>query len=185
MHSSSFQKMKRFVDTIIPKYLNESSTIKIMDFGSQIVSEQQQSYKELFTNPNYIYEGCDIEKGLNVDVVMTNSYSVPKPDNSYDIIISGQTFEHIEYFWLTAIELARLIKPGGLICIIAPGGGQIHRFPVDCWRYHPDGMDAIIKWMNFEKIETSIDLSSGWKDCALIARKPKEWKQLYKITQLF
>jgi SAM-dependent methyltransferase len=181
MHNTSFDKMEQFVKTI-PMLLKSSDIINVLDIGSQIVSEQQQSYKELFKDPKFKYEGCDIEKGLNVDIVMTNPYSIPVKDRSYDVIISGQTYEHIEFFWITSLELARIIKPGGLLCIIAPGGGQIHRFPVDCWRYHPDGMDAIIKWIGFDKIETSINLDAHWKDCVLIAKKPLNfWQPKYTV----
>lgn len=184
MHKSSFDKMSYFANSIIPLHFEKNQHVKILDIGSQVVSNQEQSYKELFNkNSNHIYEGCDIEKGLNVDIVMDGPYHIPVEDNSYDIVISGQTFEHVEYFWITALEIARVIKQNGLLCIIAPGAGQIHRFPVDCWRYYPDGMDALIKWIGFEKIETSINLKTHWQDCALIAKKPTNWSMPYKILK--
>ena len=33
---------------------------------------------------------------------------------------------------------SRVLVPGGLACIIAPGAQGVHRFPVDCWRFYPD-----------------------------------------------
>ena len=39
------------------------------------------------------------------------------------MVVSGQTFEHIEYIWVTIVEIARVLRTGGLACLIAPGSG--------------------------------------------------------------
>ena len=51
-------------------------------------------------------------------------------------------FEHIEFFWLTRQEMMRTLKPGGTIILIAPSRGQEHSYPVDCWRFYPEGFRA-------------------------------------------
>jgi len=165
MHQSSYEKMKAFV----VKYLNPDHELKILDVGSYDVNG---TYKSLFLKSNWVYEGCDIAPGPNVDIVMSNPYEIPLPDVSYDVIVSGSTLEHVEYFWIWMKEVARLVKPGGLICMIAPGSGAIHPTPVDCWRFLPQGMDTIIKWIGFEKLESYIDPNHYWWDCTMICRKP-------------
>jgi SAM-dependent methyltransferase len=164
MHQSSFVKMNQFVE----KYLDVNKKLNILDLGAYDVCG---TYKALFSKPNWKYTGCDIEAGPNVDLVMPNQYGIPASNNTYDVVVSGQALEHMEFFWQTMKEVDRVTKRGGLICVIAPGSGPIHRHPIDCWRFHPDGMDTIIKWIDFIKLETYIDIDSDWQDCVLIAQK--------------
>ena len=75
----------------------------------------------------------DMTPGKNVDIVLPSPYRWRGIEsNSVDVLISGQAFEHIEFFWITMLEIARVLKPGGLCCIIAPSGGAEHKYPVDC-----------------------------------------------------
>ena len=151
----------------VNKYLDPNKELRILDVGSY---DQNGSYRNYFFNPKWKYEGCDIAMGPNVDFVM-DPYSINKDGEVYDVVISGQTMEHVEYFWVWIEELTRVLKKGGLIIIIAPGGGPIHNAPIDCWRFHPDGMEALARWADLESLETFIDENSEWRDCFLIAKK--------------
>lgn len=143
MHKSSMLRMKSFVET----YVEGGAGKRVLDVGSFNVNG---CYKELFSNTGMDYIGLDIEKGSNVDVVMDDSYHWNSlEDESFDYIISGQAFEHIEYPWLTMREIYKKLKIDGIVCIIAPNGLSEHRFPVDCYRYYSDGMSALAKWGGF------------------------------------
>lgn len=125
--------------------------------------------------------------GANVDIVPQNPYQWKEiADSSFDAVISGQAFEHIEFFWVTAVEMARAIKPGGLLCIIAPRGFNRHRHPVDCYRFDADGMIAIARWCNLHVLHASTAMapdgapsdwnSRGSEDSLLVACKPYDWR---------
>lgn len=163
MHQNSYDIMGYFVN----KYLNSKVTTRILDVGSY---DQNGSYRNHFFYPKWIYEGCDISMGPNVDFTM-GEYSIDKKSGYYDVVISGQTMEHVEYFWEWIKPLRRVLKPGGLLILIAPGSGQIHRAPLDCWRFHPDGMRALAKWADLEVLECFMDQNTEWWDCTLIAKK--------------
>jgi hypothetical protein len=78
------------------------------------------------------------------------------------------------------LEVFRVLKPGGLCCIIAPSSGHEHSYPVDCWRYYPDGFSALAKFAQLDVLEIytqwedsdEADGSSEWHDSVLICRKP-------------
>ena len=178
MHHSSLHRMKRFVEIYLANLLSQN--LNIIDFGSQAV--QNESYRDLFSHPNWHYVGVDICAGNNVDCVVKDKYKWAEiPDNSVDVFISGQAFEHIEYIWLSMAEVGRVLKPNGLTCIIAPSDvGIIHRFPLDCWRIQVDGWKALATYANLEPIvcqnnweslATYSDGSKIWNDCVLIATK--------------
>jgi len=77
------------------------------------------------------------------------------------------------------LQINRVLKKDGLACIIAPADGHEHRYPVDCWRYYPDGMKALAKWARMEVIEAQTqwesqnysDDSDQWKDSFLVCMK--------------
>ncbi len=167
--------MSLFID----KHLSDSKDkkIKILDIGSNDING---SYRYLFSKHNWEYFGADITPGENVDIVLHDHYNWKNiRSNSYDVVISGQAFEHIEFFWVTILEIARVLKNGGICCIIAPSAGVEHRYPVDCWRFYPDGFKTLAKYANLEAVEIYTEFEPGkysdaselWKDSVLIARK--------------
>ena len=149
--------------------------ISILDIGSRNNVDSKsdsRTYKELFSDENWNYVGMDICPGDNVDIVVTDMYHWNIESESYDVVISGQTFEHIEYFWLTMQEIYRVLKPMGLVCIIAPSTGNEHRHPKDCWRFYADGLKAMATYAKLEIIEAVITHDdSTWNDAVLIAKK--------------
>lgn len=165
----------------VQKYLRtkEQEPLRILDLGSQ---DFNGSYRSLFGRPPWRYLGVDMTAGKNVDLVLRNPYRWREiKAASADVIISGQTFEHTEFFWLTIREIARALKVGGLLCLIAPSAGDEHRYPVDCWRVYPDGLRALARYAGLEVLEawtqwedrSEYDVESNkWHDSVLVARKP-------------
>jgi SAM-dependent methyltransferase len=88
--------------------------------------------------------------------------SVPNSSRSADLVISGQSFEHMEFFWLAWLEMCRIVRPGGLIFLLAPSRGPEHRYPVDCWRFYPDGFRALAKWAGVCLLE----VSTHWEEAS-------------------
>ena len=150
MHASSYQHMQRLVST----YLDRARPLAAIDIGSYDVNG---SYRTLFDAPGWRYTGVDLEAGPGVDVVLSSPYRLPFASRSVDVVISGQAFEHVEYFWMTWLEMVRVLKPGGLIFLIAPSRGPEHRYPQDCWRFYPDGYRALAKFGRCELVEVGTD----------------------------
>lgn len=152
MHKESMVRMKWFVDNYIK---GMDSKKRILDVGSYDVNG---SYKHLFDDiSNYEYVGLDMVDGPNVDYVPRDPYNWEGlEDDSFDFIISGNAFEHIEYPWLTICEIEKKLKKGGVACIIAPNSIPEHRYPVDCYRYFADGFRALAKWANLTVIQATV-----------------------------
>lgn len=182
MHTSSLLNMKCFVE----KYMDPKKHYKILDIGSQEVDgDANGSYRRIFENANWEYVGADVVKGKNVDIVLQTPYEWKNiKSKSFDCVVCGQMLEHDEFFWLTMLEIRRIMKPEGLCCIIAPSGGPEHRYPVDCYRYYPDGLRAVARYAGLETLETYAqwnaelypEMDADWRDCVLICKRPKETK---------
>ena len=179
MHPSSFDKMAVFRGDYLESRLDEA--LVILDLGSQDING---SYRSLFDQSPWRYIGVDLSAGPNVDVVLRDPYAWKELSAaSADVVISGQTFEHTEFFWETMLQIARVLKTNGLCCILAPSSGPEHRYPLDCWRVYPDGLRAAARYAGLETLQASTqweDLpeydseSNKWHDSVLIARKPPE-----------
>jgi ubiquinone/menaquinone biosynthesis C-methylase UbiE len=77
---------------------------------------------------------------------LEDAYSFPLEDNSVDIVVSSSCFEHADMFWLTYLEIMRILKPKGIFYLNAPTKGPHHGYPVDCWRFYPDAGKALTNW---------------------------------------
>lgn len=178
MHASSYEKMQTFRDRHLAG--RERSALEILDVGAMDVNG---SYRPIFNAPDWRYRGADLAPGRNVDIVLTDPYRFAGvASNSLDLVISGQALEHMPRFWMFFLEVFRCLKPGGLCCVIAPAGGYEHRYPVDCWRFYPDGMLSAAEFARLQPLEAYTDWmprdgypddSKVWQDTVLIARKPE------------
>jgi SAM-dependent methyltransferase len=110
----------------------------VLDVGSYDVNGTYRPLVE--SHDGWTYYGLDQSPGPNVDIVASDPYHYPMADGEYDIVLSGSTMEHVEAIWRWVPELVRVLRPGGLLCIVTHWQFQEHRYPVDCWRIMPDGM---------------------------------------------
>lgn len=177
MHQSAYDRMRRFRERYLGE--REAEPLLIVDYGSLDVNG---SFRPLFDAGPWRYIGLDRESGANVDVVVDHPYRWRAlRTRSVDVVVSGQALEHTELFWRTADEIDRVLKPGGLVCLIAPSSGPEHRYPVDCWRFYPDGLRALALYAGLTPLEVETqwddaeyaDSSNLWHDSLLIARKSR------------
>jgi SAM-dependent methyltransferase len=179
MHDASFEKMRAFRNTYLTP---RRRPIRVLDVGSGS-NPGTISYRALFANSDFEYVGLDVEAGHNVDIVPDDPFCWSGiAAESFDLVISGQTFEHNPYFWITAAEIARVLVPGGLTAVIEPSAGAVHRFPYDCWRFYPDSWAATSAYVGLELLESfteqptpdrPIGGTRHWLDAMMIARKPE------------
>jgi SAM-dependent methyltransferase len=85
----------------------------------------------------------DLFRDARLTYVAESEYRFPIPDDSYDVVLSGQVIEHVRKPWIWIREIARVCRPGGLVITINPVSWPYHEAPIDCWRVFPDGMKAL------------------------------------------
>jgi SAM-dependent methyltransferase len=185
MHVTAEQNARRFFDT----YVNNKNG-DFLEIGSYLSSFNIRSLAPNSSN----YVGVDLGSGPGVDVVLTDPYMLPFEDNSFDFVVSSSCFEHSEFFWLTYMEVMRVLKPSGLFYLNAPSNGDFHRFPVDCWRFFPDSGNALSNWSRRNGMNTAVieQYTSGkgndiWCDYVSIFIKDVDTIGLYpnRITTKF
>lgn len=166
MHIEAHEFMKWFVDNFVKL---EKKPLTILDVGSLDING---NYRDLFTDVEWLYVGLDIVSGNNVDVISPDLYHYSIPDNAYDLVISGQCIEHVEDIYAWADEIIRILKPGGLMCVMAPNTWTEHRCPLDCWRFYPDGF----RWLFVKRTKKMTEIEIAYNDNSsyAILRKNKD-----------
>ena len=177
MHNSALESFNNFRDAYLSKLNNKK--IKLIEVGSLSVNSNIKN--TLKDNMEYI--GIDIVKGENVDIVLDDPYKFPLEDKSVDVVISISVFEHTEFFWLTYLEILRVLKDDGLFFLNAPSNSKFHRHETDNWRFYPDSSLALQKWgernnfnpkvlEHFTNFETGRDI---WNDYVSVTIKDKQF----------
>lgn len=179
MHRTSLAKMQAFWDVYMSPMCAQGP-VRVLEIGSKCYDDHP-SYRQVMDHENVSYCGLDLEAGRNVDLVPSDPFVWKElASNQFDFCISGQTFEHNPMYWITFAEIARVLRPGGVALIIAPGRGAVHRYPLDCWRFYPDAWASLCHYCGIELVESYFEdhgdrraePSLMWCDSCVIARKP-------------
>ena len=158
----------------------EGKNISVVDIGSQDVNG---SLKQVCPD-DFSYTGVDFAKAKGVDIVLKDPYELPFEDESVDIVLSSSCFEHSEMFWLSFLEILRILKPSGLFYLNAPSDGAVHKYPVDCWRFYPDSGQALVTWArrnDFDPklLESYTQIGGNWQDYVAIFLKDSSHQEKF------
>lgn len=182
MHPSAMENAEQFYEVYHFSLLNYDLDYSVVEIGSQDVNGSLRTFWK-----NHKYTGVDFVDGPGVDLVLTDAYKFPIESESVDLVLSSSVFEHSEMFWLTFLEIMRILKPHGLFYLNVPSNGHFHRWPVDCWRFYPDAGSALVTWANKNGIpaillESYISKQSkvdDWNDFVAVFLKDKEHEKTY------
>jgi SAM-dependent methyltransferase len=101
------------------------------------------TYQEIAEIQDITWNTLDISPKNHLTYVSEGEYKFPIPDNSFDIVLSGQVIEHVKKPWVWLKEVARVCKVDGYVITIGPVSWPYHEAPCDCWRIYPEGMKAL------------------------------------------
>jgi len=164
MHTESYNEMQNVVKHVFEK-LPQSAVI--VDYGSKDVNG---NYRDLIS-PKWSYLGVDMEAGKNVDHVCDSEFNSGLPGNYADGLICGQVLEHCRNPFTFMKELSRICKPGAFLVITAPAAFPEHKYPVDCWRFLPDGMTILFDQAGVQCWRAYLRPCSLGMDCWGIGKK--------------
>lgn len=99
----------------------------------------------LFPEPTWRYTVLDIvDCDSGVPTLIADITSCPElPDESFDVIVSVDVFEHLNRPWLAAEEITRLLRPGGVVFTSTLFAWRYHPVPIDYWRFTPPCLEFL------------------------------------------
>lgn len=145
------RSLENFVDAV-----NQMQGPLILELGSRDISR-----KHLFKGYSE-YVGFDIHPGRHVDVVGdVHLLSRHFPENHFDAVYSASVFEHLAMPWKAALEINRVLKPGGLLFTVTHPAYPPHCLPWDFWRFTRSGFATLLNAKTgFEIVEWSEGIPS-------------------------
>ncbi len=166
MHDTSLHTMRIFIEE---NGLRDGKTI--VDIGSYNING---SYRSLFDGSQSKYIGVDIIPGPNVDILIDSPKW--KALKNVDAVISGQTFEHVVDIPLLLNQINKILKSGGLLCVIVPSQGPAHSYPIFRGNFTVEEMSGLVSDAGFIVDSCTITQVPIWFDCCCIAHKAKAVK---------
>jgi hypothetical protein len=127
--------------------------LRVLEVGSREVTGKSVA-RERFGRAEYV--GFDYYAGPNVDVVgdVHRLSSYFKPGEKFDIIYSSACFEHFAMPWIVAIEIAKLLKVGGTLCVETHFSFSAHERPWNFFQFSDMGLRVLFSQaLGFECIE--------------------------------
>lgn len=97
-------------------------------------------------DPSWDYGRLDVRAALE---------RLPFSNNRFDRIVCTETLEHVTEPDRVLRELARVIRPGGILLLSVPVLSPVHQAPHDYFRYTPFGLRHLLKKTGFTAV--SID----------------------------
>ena len=91
---------------------------KVLDIGSLDINGNNRF---LFTDCDYF--GLDVGDGPNVDIISVG-HQYDAPDETFDMIISTEVFEHDMFYEDTIKNIIRMLKPGGAFIFTCASTGR-------------------------------------------------------------
>lgn len=131
----------------------KGETFRILEVGTKRSEHNRPTHKKnLFSDINNLeYVMTDYQNGLDVDVVCDlHKTRGTFDDETFDLILSFSTFEHLKYPQLCAHNLMKMLKIGGRIVIETHQTFPLHGYKYDYFRFSREAIKSIFsKKMNF------------------------------------
>lgn len=124
-------------------------------------------YRDYIKNNSIIkeYVGLDIESALEYDSLIKPDFvwdgdKMPFDDNSFDVALATEVFEHCPNVAIVLDEIYRVLKPEGLLLFTVPFLWPLHEVPNDEHRFTPFALKKQLTNANFMNID--IKATGGW-----------------------
>lgn len=143
---------RHWIEAVAPQYSPFDKSKRLLEIGSWIAPGQEEIICRRTIAPLVgEYIGLDMTDGPGVDVV-ANAKAMPFPDNHFDIIISTDCYEHVDWPREVTHEAFRVLKPGGIFYLTSVFDFEIHGYPDDYWRFTPNCIKLLLQDAGFEVI---------------------------------
>jgi hypothetical protein len=130
-------------------------TASVLDIGGRARSGLAR--RDLFSVAKYTV--LDVLADPSVDVV-GDAHTLDRhfPAEQFDGIISVSVFEHLLMPWAVAVQMNRVLKPGGLAMVFTHQTLGMHDLPWDFWRFSDSAWDALFnRHTGFEIVARALD----------------------------
>lgn len=136
------------VKKIFPKYFKD---VSVLEVGSLNINGTVRDFYK-----SYKYIGIDLSEGEGVDLVMSGE-SIDFPDNSFDVAVSAECFEHNPY-WIETFANMHRVASQFVLFTCASDGRPEH----GTTRTTPDDSPFTLQWDYYKNLNEN-DFNTNFK----------------------
>ncbi len=110
------------------------------------------------------YIGADVQQNSQntVDAIIDIAGRLPFEEASFGTVLSTQVLEHVEHPGVHLQEIARVLRPGGILVLTVPASYMLHEEPFDYHRFTLYGIKHLLEQSHFTPVR--IDTAGGaWR----------------------
>ena len=122
---------------------------KVLDVGGK--KENQRGRFRPHLESVRCWEYVNVDPNVDPDFCCSAD-SIPVPKEVYDMVLSTELLEHVEFPSLILNECCRVLKPGGMILVSMPMLCPIHADPYDYQRWTPLKIKTELNKAGFDEI---------------------------------
>jgi SAM-dependent methyltransferase len=155
--------------------------------------EQRDKIQALFGEREVV--SLDIHEGPGVDVVGdVHNLRAQFPDKKFAVIYSESVLEHLAMPWVAAVEMLRVLKPGGVLGHAVPWVWPTHSQPNDFFRLSMEGLQTLFSpgigcstirsgEASFARVVPNADwLSPTYEDMPTLVSASQSWIITKKVS---
>lgn len=145
------------MDEVLSRFLAEIESAPpdaaLVELGSR--ARSGDTYRRLFPSISD-YTGVDIVEGENVDIVADLHVLSRTVHRQFDFAFSVSVFEHLVMPWVAAVELNRVLVPGGIAFIQSHPAWPLHDEPWDFFRFSREAWTGLFNgYTGFEIVDAA------------------------------
>lgn len=135
-------------DHVTPMFIDRLATLErpsVLELGTHRWQGDLPTHHLEWVPQPACYVMSDITKGPDVDVVADAHDLAPFADGAFDAVIAVSVWEHLARPWLAALQVARVLRPGGVAYIATHHCFPIHGYPDDYTRWTTAGLAVLFE----------------------------------------
>ncbi len=128
----------------------------VLEIGSREVTGASTARRD-YADADYV--GFDYYPGRNVDVTgdVHRLSSYFEPEKKFDLVFSFASFEHFAMPWIVALEVAKMMKVGGILYIRTHFSFKAHERPWNFFQFSDMGLRVLFpSALGFECLEAGM-----------------------------
>jgi hypothetical protein len=124
----------------------------IYEFGAYRVAGQEDRGDVRACFPGRAFVGCDLSPGPGVDEIQ-DLHHLTLTEGAIGTALLLDTIEHVREPFRAMTEVARCLRPGGLMVMTSVMYFPIHLHPDDYWRFTASGFASLVRPFDHAQVE--------------------------------
>ena len=171
-HIMQLYKNSKHPSILIPELVKQFCQGKGLEIGPGKLPYGDPRFTE------YLDKHTDNKDGMPNPDIVADAYSIPRPDASFDFVISSHCLEHCQNTLKMLNEWLRVLKPGGILFLILPHGDRTldrHREKTTL-QHHIDDLNNLTDEPDRSHID---EIMAGWSKNENFEARKLRYKRLW------